>query len=62
MIPVDSLTEAAGFFGGHLDLESVPSRVDQLFEELSHYNMDYGDVRGQEMAKRALALAGRRHG
>jgi magnesium chelatase family protein len=57
VIPVDSLTQAAGFFGGHLDLEPVPSQVDQLFEELSHYEVDFGDVRGQEMAKRALTLA-----
>ena len=57
VIPVDSLTEAAGFFGGHLELAPVPSQVDQLFEELSHYDVDFADVRGQEMAKRALTLA-----
>jgi magnesium chelatase family protein len=57
VITVDSLTQAAGFFGGHLDLAPVPAKIDQLFEELGHYDVDFGDVRGQEMAKRALTLA-----
>ena len=34
-----------------------PSRLDELFQELSHYDVDFADVRGQEMAKRAVTIA-----
>lgn len=57
VIAVDSLAQAVGFFAGQLDIDPTPSRLEQLFEELSAYEDDYGDVRGQEMAKRALTIA-----
>jgi magnesium chelatase family protein len=57
VIPVSSLTEAAGFFAGQLAIEPVPSRIDQLFDELGKYDEDFADVRGQEMAKRAITVA-----
>lgn len=57
VIPVSSLTEAVGFFGGEIDLSPTPSRLTELFEELSQYEEDFGDVRGQEMAKRAITIA-----
>ena len=57
MIPVSSLAEAAAFFAGHLDIDPTPSRLQELFNTLSHYDDDYADVRGQEMAKRALVIA-----
>ena len=57
IIPVSSLTEAVGFFSGELDIAPTPSRLEQLFEELANYEEDFGDVRGQEMAKRAIAIA-----
>ena len=57
IIPVASLTEAVGFFTGQLDIDPQPSRIEQLFEEFSIYEDDYVDVRGQEMAKRALTIA-----
>ena len=57
MIPVSSLAEAAAFFAGHLDIDPVPSRLQELFNTLSHYDDDYSDVRGQESAKRALVIA-----
>ncbi len=56
-IPVSSLTEAVGFFCGELETSPAPSRLDELFEEYSRYEDDYADVRGQEMAKRALTIA-----
>ena len=52
VIPVSSLAEAAAFFAGHLDIDPVPSRLQELFNTLSHYDDDYSDVRGQELAKR----------
>ena len=57
VIPVSSLAEAAAFFAGHLDIDPVPSRLQELFHTLSHYDDDYSDVRGEESAKRALVIA-----
>ncbi len=56
VIPVSSLSQAVGFFSGELEIAPTPSRLDQLFEEFSAYEEDYADVRGQEMAKRALTI------
>ncbi len=41
----------------HIDIDPVPSRLHEQFSSLSRYNDDYADVRGQEMAKRALIIA-----
>lgn len=57
VIPVTTLTEAVGFFTGAVDLDPQPSRLDEIFDEFSRYEMNYADVRGQEVAKRALTLA-----
>ena len=57
VIAVSSLAEAVGFFTGQLDIEPTPSRMNDLFREFSQYDIDFGDVRGQEMAKRAVTIA-----
>ena len=57
VVPVSSLTEAVGFFSGDLDIPATPSRLGELFAELANYEEDFGDVRGQEMAKRAITIA-----
>lgn len=57
VIPVSSLAEAVAFFAGHIEIDPAPSRLDELFSALAPYPIDYSDVRGQEMAKRALVIA-----
>ena len=50
VIPVDSLAQTYEFLAGTLDIAPVPSRLDELFRELAHYEDDFADVRGEEMA------------
>ena len=57
VIAVDSLAQTVAFLSGELEIEPTPSRLDELFQELSHYEEDFADVRGQEMAKRAVTIA-----
>jgi magnesium chelatase family protein len=57
VIPVSTITEAAAFLAGTLDIDPVPSRLQQIYESFSCYEEDFSDVRGQEMAKRALMIA-----
>lgn len=57
VIPVDSLTQAVGFLAGTVEISPQPSRLEQLFDEFNNYGCDFADVRGQETAKRALAIA-----
>jgi magnesium chelatase family protein len=57
VIPVSSLNEAVGFLVGQLQIEPVPSRLNELFAEYANYDVDFSDVRGQDMAKRALTIA-----
>ncbi|MEZ6102908.1 MAG: YifB family Mg chelatase-like AAA ATPase [Pirellulaceae bacterium] len=57
VIAVSSLAEAVAFFTGELEIPPTPSRLDDLFRSFSMYDLDYADVCGQEMAKRALMIA-----
>jgi len=56
-IAVSSLAQAVAFFTGEIDIDPTPPRLDDWFQEYSHYEIDFSDVRGQEMAKRALTIA-----
>ena len=57
VIPVSSLSEAVGFFSGELQIEPTPARLDEWFRQFAVYDVDFADVRGQEMAKRAITIA-----
>ena len=57
VIAVESLAQAVAFFGDEIDLYPAPSRLEQRFEQYSVYDIDFGNARGQESAKRAMTLA-----
>ncbi len=57
VIPVASLAQAVAFLAGEIEIEPQPSRIDEWFRTFSTYEVDFADVRGQEMAKRALVVA-----
>ncbi len=57
VIAVSSLAQAVGFVTGQIDIDPTPSRLDDLFREFSRYDHDFSDVRGQEVAKRAICVA-----
>lgn len=57
VIPVSSLAQAAAFLSGEIDIPPQPSRLEELFQKTAHYEEDLADVKGQEMAKRALVVA-----
>jgi magnesium chelatase family protein len=57
IIPISSLAQAVAFLTGEIEIEPTPSRLDDIFRTYSTYEVDFADVRGQEMAKRALTVA-----
>ncbi len=52
-----SLPEAVGFLRGELRLEPQQTDRERVFADRPAQDEDYGDVRGQEHAKRALEIA-----
>ncbi len=57
VIGVASLAQAVAFLTGEIEIDPTPSGLDDLFRDLSTYTDDFSDVRGQEMAKRAMTVS-----
>ena len=57
VIAVESLDQAVGFFNGQYPVAATLANVREMFDQYASYEVDYQDVRGQEMAKRAITLA-----
>ncbi len=57
VIPIGSLTEAVGILVGQLPAEPVRFDWSDAMRQYGNYHVDFSDVKGQEMAKRAVVVA-----
>jgi magnesium chelatase family protein len=57
IFPVDNLTDAIAFLSGESSFEPYTTDLNALFNQARQYTIDYKDVKGQELIKRAILVA-----
>jgi len=55
--PVENIVEVIQFLSGTRTIEPVKSDFENVFQAVSEYSVDFGEVKGQEHAKRALEVS-----
>ncbi|MFH1776897.1 MAG: YifB family Mg chelatase-like AAA ATPase [Candidatus Omnitrophota bacterium] len=55
--PISTLAQCTCFLNHKIDIEPAHSEANKIFEDSSNYEIDFSDVKGQYLSKRALEVA-----